>query len=419
MDETIAIESFISYCDTMMIAEEGMKEIGKGILIRIKNAFRKVVTWFKNLLLNINQFKNAVMPEKLNQDLVKLLQMSQSRLEKNFIIVSKEYLKRKKNPQEVQDGFKYGVYKMGFLGQNISETSVSDEVEKCYREVDNALTSAKNSSMYQRIQKNEYTNENKVIPLSNIIQDMKISQMGATRMLNFMNVIENRGGEKNPIYHQMIQFLQKAISYYNFRISLLGKYFQSAKASLSALKNNVQHKKDDNFTTRTQSKNAFAREKVVLMTPGTYKRAEELYRKCISCTSYTEYLPMYNELTKILKCQHHVIYNIRYEGGVCIVFAMPEKKTKISMEGRVLYHSSNNQNLSELIPRFTSPQGALYPTPRVYVHVGVALDRYSQLESDTTKYVVTDKISHVYQDPELGRTATYIETTKPVHVKKM
>lgn len=418
MDETFAIESFISYCDTMIIAEEGMKEIGKSILIRIKNAFRKVATWFKNLLLNVNQFKNAVMPEKLNQDLVKLLQMSQSRLEKNFVIVSKEYLRQKKKPEELQDGRAYGVYKMGIFGDNLSTTFVSDEVEKCYREVDNALTSAKNSSMYQRIQKNEYNDEKKVIPLSNIIQDMKISQMGSTKMLNFMNVIENRG-EINPLYHQMIQFLQKAIAYYNFRISLLSKYFQSAKASLSALKNNIQHKKDDAFTTRTRSENSLYWEKAIIMLPKTYRRAEELYRKCKSCTSYTKYLPMYNELTKILKCPHHVITHIRYDGRACIVTAMPEKKTKISIEGRVLYHSSDNSNLSQLIPRFVSPGGILYPTPRVYVHVGVPLDRYSQLKSDTSKYIVTDKISYVYQDPELGRTAAYIETTKPIHVKKM
>ena len=45
-NNTIAIESFITFCDDMMIAEEGFKDIGKSIL----NAINKVWQWFLKIL---------------------------------------------------------------------------------------------------------------------------------------------------------------------------------------------------------------------------------------------------------------------------------------------------------------------------------------------------------------------------------
>ena len=54
------LESFINFCDDMQIAEESvnLKDIGKIIGITIKNIFNRIITWFRNILVSINYFKN-------------------------------------------------------------------------------------------------------------------------------------------------------------------------------------------------------------------------------------------------------------------------------------------------------------------------------------------------------------------------
>ena len=70
----------------------------------------------------------------------------------------------------------------------------------------------------------------------------------------------------------------------------------------------------------------------------------------------------------------------------------------------------------------------LFPEPRVYVHIGVPLNRYGNKAVDEGSglftreeipYVVVDNITEVYRDPEMGKTASYIKTTKPIKVKKL
>jgi hypothetical protein len=140
----------------MYIAEEGSGNIGKSIWITIKNIFRKIVTWFKNLLLNINYFKNAQLDEQLNKDLISVLQVSQPRTELNFNVLQKFYTNYSRfKPLNTQIDGKY----TGIMYQNPRNpfdnsgriTDLQTEIEKSINDIDDATDAAKKSSEYERI----------------------------------------------------------------------------------------------------------------------------------------------------------------------------------------------------------------------------------------------------------------------------
>lgn len=424
----------------MEAATEDLKTLGKSVWITIKNLLKKLYTALGNLLLNVNYFKNANMPEQMNKDLVQVLKISQPRTELNFKLITMWYgiLSKFKATDKKLGGASFGIMYMGDNKRDVDyygSTTLNDELDKSITEMDDALQAAQKSEAYTRLQTDKYDEKtSKPVPLNYIIPDMKKSRSGLSKFTGDLEKAENvtSGMKKvDPISSKVLTFLKKVVAYYTFRVSTLSKYFSRAKASLKAFANNVGNRDKDNTSTRTTTKNKLAMP--VPIPPFKYKEVRSLYNQCKEAKTYSEYKPLYDKLCSIIHCQNQNIEGFAPTGELLVC---RNKREKIPVEGRCLYHTSMyGYVLTELEPRFKTLTGVLFPEPRVYVHIGVPLDRYGakmktkgpdgDVESfvykgtGTAQYVVKAKIPYVYKDPEMGRTAAYIVTDKPIPVERI
>ena len=441
MYNDIAIENFISFCDEMMIAEEGLKDIGKGIWNTIIRIFRKAMTWFKNILMNINYFKNAQLSEQMNKDLLKVLQVSQARTEDiaKYVVSSYDILRiiKGKNLSDTTkfDGAKFGVSTDNAHKEMFRMTTLKDEMYKISVDIQESLDNAKDSNEYKRIMENDYKDEKKLIPLSNIIPDLKKCNTNLTTLTNQLDKMQhiaetaNNNDESRKFVNKIITFLNRSIDYYQFRISLLSKYFTAAKASLTGTVNNIKELKNGSNKSSSNFKNGI-KIKTRLKGPFEQKKIEELYKKAKAAETYEEYKPLYDELSTKLNCKGCVIEAIQFiDITTVMVKVADERNNTIQLaKGQKLYHAQTKTwidfgtELKELHPTWKMGGGALCPTPRVYFHTNCPLDRYgNRADSETAKavYVLKDTPSTAHIDREMGRTAVYIETTKPLPVEKL
>lgn len=446
-NDDYVLESFISFCDDIYIYEnhtivqEGFfKNVGKTLWTEIKNFVRNLITWFKKLLLNINYFRNAVLDEKLNNDLISTLRLSQPRTEFNFGIINKifslKYLfKAVKGFNDDEMNMSDPKVQMTFSGSQPIMLSLSEEVDNCIDDIDNTMEAVEDSAEYKRIQEDNYSNSQiKTVPLTFITQDMKNTLSSLTKFQNTIDRVNNidastanSSGQK--LINRMIVFCRKTIGYYTFRQNVLTKYFKKAKASIKAVGNNIKEafNKDTDSRSRNSTKHSKYKIKLFNRDDPKVKSINDLVSQCRACKTYDEYLPLFKQLQQLIGVQADAIIppglfdiNPKY-----VIIYMNEK-IKVPLNGRTLYHTSTHsiKGIKELTPRWTSRGGELFSTPRVYLHVGVALDRFnakigSHLNSpkSSTLFVVKDKISYGYKDPEMGGTAIYVETTKPIRVE--
>lgn len=414
------------------IASEGIKQIGKSVWITIKTIFKRIIVWFKNILLNVNYFKNAELDERMNKDLLTVLKLAQPRTEDNYKILVWYYNVFKRG--DLNRKFNGTAVGVAASDVDMTQTNLTDETNKSISDIDDSMNAAKNSEEYKRIEENKYADENlKLIPLSNIIPDMKKSQAACVQYNGYVEKIENLlSGTNNPdgVTKRIIVLLNKVVSYYTFRINLLTKYFTKAKASLKGTLNNIKGKNNEDSKTKTTTKTGKAALKFTV-TPEKMRVIKEEYNACLHAEAYSEYKPHYDKLATMLKLQGANIEGIQFSDNYVVVIAVKQKEGKIPVKGRTLYHTSTGQtNLTELKPSFRTASGVLFPEPRVYVHIGVPLNRYGNTAVDEgpgfgifrrreIPYVVIDSISEVYRDPEMGRTASYIKTDKPIKIKKL
>jgi preprotein translocase subunit Sss1 len=384
--------------------------------------------------LNVNYFKNAELDDQMNKDLIKVLQICQPRTEINFKLIKTYYnVMRKYHTGYDRDiaGQQFGIAPndlKSFIPESI--TNLETEIEKSHTDLEDAMNAATNSSEYKRIQEDNYENKNmKLIPLTQITQDMKSSQSSSTSFNNELNSLENivsHMEKPDKVTSKMLAFVRKAASYYTFRINLLTKYFTKAKASIQGTLNNIKERNNDEFKSKTNTSHESPKLKVkISLSNEKMERVKELYEKCKEVEKYSEYKPLYDELTTLLHLKGSTIEAVGFTGTTAIVMYVKNPDEKINVSGRTLYHTKtkmdyldNNGRLTEVKPTFRTMGGVLFPEPRIYVHVGVPLNRYSDtLSKKDVAHVVLDKIETVYRDPELGRTAVFIKTDKPIRVK--
>ena len=267
MNQEFVIESFISFCDDMMIAEEGFKEVKDKVWTGIKNVWAKIVTWFKNMLLNVNRFKNATLDSLQNSDMVKILKMSQVGTERFFGVVN-TYYKFSSIPSlhpkdENNEHMIKNKITVGEIPDNYS-TTIEDQAKKMATEIKNALDSTKDSNEYKRFTENSYTNKDmKIIPLGNITSELQLCNKMCTKFQGELSKIEScdkkvLGEKKGERLVSLIHaFLNHVVQYYTFRINVLTKFFTNAKASLKGAVNNIKEAISDRESIKTNKKNRF------------------------------------------------------------------------------------------------------------------------------------------------------------------
>lgn len=428
----LAIESFISYCDDMMIAEEGIKDLGNRIWVSIKALVNKIINWIKNVMLNINYFKNAELNPQMNKDMITVLKLSQAHTESNFKILTSVYkilLTLHMNENHKIKGEEFGVAPDNIF-QRFSSTDLKTEMMKCSIDLDESIKQAKESDEYKRLIEDKYNEEQvEMIPLTHIVNELKRSNTEITNMQNNINKIEAttytiKTDNGRIFSNAVIKFINDIISYYSFRISILGKYLEKAKASLSAFTSNI--KDIFNRDNKVTSNYRFGMSKQVtrLKTKEQVQKIKELYENALSAKTYDEYKPYYNELIKLLKIPDgSIIQSLECDPDKFIVQFMFNKGNSDEVpisKSQNLYHGSYIPDLKYLEPSWIGGGQVLFPTPRIYVHANVPLNRTSNLVSGFGyAYKLKVNPSSAYVDKELGITAMWIPANKPIPVERI
>lgn len=166
-----------------------------------------------------------------------------------------------------------------------------------------------------------------------------------------------------------------------------------------------------------------------------YQRLSEVYKVIRTAEKYKDYKKAFEELcdfchivpkgTIITKCK--IRSGITETSNIVYVQYSENTKTIDIPEGFKLYHMSKVDNITELNPYFRgkSAKGFLYYAPRIYLtlkkNMNKALADY-RMNEKMYKYEVTDPISKVFVDPlipDKHNLAVYVETEKPLAVKKI
>ena len=425
------LKDFIDYCDTMAIATEstiGNTDVDKSI-----NLLRNVNTWYTNLLKNVNYFSNARLYDQLNKDLLTVLQVSQARTESMFKTIPVIYKilsvlsKMGMGELDSHEGITIGVNGAG--GKISKDINIKSQIHRLSTDITNNIKAAKATKEYKRIMKNEYTGEIKQIPLTNIIPDLKKSNSGLTFAENNLSKMKTELSKvkENPksaeIVNQIIVFFNKVAEYYTFRIGILSKYFKLAKSSLMGVGRNLKEAVKGENASRKSFKKTLSM-KVTVASASDREKIKDVYEKAKKAETYDEYKPLYDELIKLLKIKPCAIEKISMDGAIINIMAADETGNEITFaKGQKLYHTSANGKLKKLEPRWKTPAGILFPTPRIYFHINCPLDRFgNSVGSSNAKdsvYELVNNPDKVHVDRELGSTAVYVETTSHLEVKKI
>lgn len=424
MDYTI--ENYIHFCDEFIIAEEGLKDIGKNIWSGIRTTISKIRKWFLNVLQNLNKFKHAVLDSVLNSDIVNVLKMSQPRTELNFKPIQMYY---KLFSTLKKDNGKVNRFVVGevYEHQGFSE-EFDDLIKRSTFDTTRAIDTAKKSKEYKRIQKNTYSYDNVTeIPLNNIQTDIsKCNNMIISmekECAKIESISQNENQQQQSLSSKMRIFLRAVISYCTFKIGVIGRYLRYAKLSI---KGKLSKKKIEVKTTHDLNYHIPKIKKSI--DKDNYAILKNAIEKMKNAKSYEEYKPNYDILTKGLGIQNHVIKYIKCIDATCsiIIASVKDDGEELLTSNAKFYHSSDNPTLKQLIPFFKSKSNTtFYPTPRIYLHLNTPANRLgssiqnSESKGDTQLYEVAQKIPKCNVDRELGKSAVFVTTDKPIKIKKI
>ena len=205
------LENFIDQYDEFSIVEEGSKNIGTDAWNSVQSTMDKSSKWFGKLLLNINYFKNAMLPEQMSKDMLKLLQASQARTESIFEMLPKTYKELASRGHRTPDSnTKIDGKHFGLIGDNKETsrmTTLNDQAHRISSDVMTNVHAAKRIAEYKRFMKNEYTDNSKPIPLANIIPDMQKCQSNLQKFEGHVNKLKSYSSkvEGNPDAQKVLQ----------------------------------------------------------------------------------------------------------------------------------------------------------------------------------------------------------------------
>lgn len=380
------------YDDVGNIAEEKflttVKKIGKSIWDGIKLFIRKAIQIFKNFLLNIYMFKTAKLSKKESED-IQLVSQSCSLRYMHTIkpvymvlrIISK-FSNSMVPPQVVQ----------------MEKEALESHIVDCR----NMIHEIKTSKEYNRLIENKYDNEEKNlvdVPLTSVISTMKKAQMS---LINYENCVDklSKYGDKEyggimSIGHSLFS---NVCTIYRIQIEVLNRFFAHAKASMSAIAKNVKeiHEKKIN-TERLYASghksiighgiDAMRSSKNIDLEDKNIERIKELFSLMAECDNdinqFGKYQEYRKELCALCKIPYNAVINpgklhdIKDTSQKHKILILPDNKKPIKLlSSQVIYHTSDNPNLTELNGRyiFRMKTGNNYfKSPRVYFAIGTAI----------------------------------------------
>lgn len=423
------IEAFINYCDLEFAQESVIGDAASNVWKSIRSSFSKISKWCSSVTSNINYFKDAELDENMNKDLESVLKMSQPRTELNFKVINLYY---KALRFFKKDNGKVNRFAVGEIYENFTFEEDFDElVKRSSIDTKKAIDATKSSKEYKRLQDNKYSNEKKTkIPLNTIQQDISSCNNMMNSMNKELNKMEfestkSKNANVKRLINKMHIFMKTIVSYCTFRIGVLGRYLRYAKLSIKdKFKGNkqtesIKSKSDLKYHIPKIAKKIFS---------GNFEEMEKLVSTMKSTDDYSEYKKAYDEFTQKMGISGDVIKSITMEKitKTVIVSHVRDDGESINVSTYNLYHASDNPNLTQLNPFFRSKSGTtFFPTPRIYFHLNVPANRLgssvqlSEKKGDSVVYQLNQKVNTAYVDRELGKSAVYVNTDKPLKIKKI
>lgn len=432
------MDSYFDFIDDpdIDLAMEGIGQkitsMAKDVWAAIKRVLKKILTWFKNMLLNINYFKTARLDEKMSADLMYCLKLAQPRTENYAMKVVPGLLKafqkaRKEDNEDKEDKILTGLDGIGTAGDMLSSlTSFAHELFVAQTDVYETTQNVKKCDAYKRLTGDfKYENKNiKPIPMTFIVSDMKNCNTQITRFNGEVEKAESlsrRSADKYPKFtktvNKAVKFFQTCVTFYSLRTSILMNYFKAAKVSLNAIPANIKEaiKKNNDGRGKNNKEGKYGKIKIMGITA---KEIADAIDNARAAKTYAEYKKFYDEIIKKSGVKpHSIIYG--FDKGELLYVEQP--KTDVVLDKNVkLYHTSYYGGITELQPKWTTPGGVLFETPRVYFHVTNPLTRFgTQVKSNNHVYVPVKLPSKGYVDKEMARTAIFVETETPIPVKEI
>lgn len=414
----------------MIIALETDHHTGE-VTAKSTRSPHKLHTWLSKMNSNLNVFRNAKLDPQQNKDLMQVLNMAQPRTELNFSIISRFYkqLSLTRQLDRTIDGKAFGMRS----GPDVAgrQTNLKNEIQKSIVDLKAALSSAQSSEQYKRLKSNSYKNEKmEFIPLSGISTDMKRTRENVSKYASLMDDFNKKiAGMKHidETTKRMVVFLNYVNRYYSFRVSLLSMYFARAKASLRGTIRNVQTKGDQKYQTHDNTQLSKATWTTKLMKPSAAKELKENYEQALKAETYQKYKPYYDKVMNALGLHGQILRKLQVDTtlGKVKAYSVVTNVQKVNVGDKGLYHTAaaGVPHLTHLTPSYCGRDGYLFPEPRVYFHIGVPLNRCSNMikeGSGETVYTPAGKITGtIWKDAELGGTAVYVTTTQDIPVKSI
>lgn len=432
MDFTI--ENYMNFCDEYDIADESFQDVVNAIKkawMNIHGAFSKLKTFTKSLSHNVNYFKNASLPKKLSEDVQLLLQNLTPR---------REYI-NKLFPLLMSSATSHLV-----LNKHLSNDPMKDfegQIKMSIHDVHVSVKDAIDSVAYKRLQSMDYdfTHLEK-IPLNSVISKMKQLEMDITsyeNMIRKINInIENPKNERERVISSKMKKLYNAlIINIELRCKLLLLYFKKAKASLKGTLNNIKNRKTELAISRdyTANKNKFKKHTIFHkkdLTEFEFKKFKELDSKMNSfnndLSKYDEYVECVKEICSLMGIKWSKDKVVLYDspnknpGQIKFSYVVDKGRIRKLLDNTKLYHTSTDPNLKQLTPRYYFHSGdllrRLWPTPRVYFAIGTPISNDGNVGNNKTLYTPKNPITDVYIDEEMGGTAVYVTSDKPIQISK-
>lgn len=431
--DNFSLESFLNYCDytnEMEIADESFSDLVQSLKGKVQETSTKIKQWYYQVIPNADYFKEAKLDPQMNKDLIQVLRVSQPRTDINFRAITNYYSYMNKHKDGTQTNQSLSVQTGGTPGKEHT-TSLLHEVERSTIDIDESLKAAKKSMEYKRILSNKYSySKREKIPLGIIISDLKKSGSDAAyfegelkKLQQTMERIKNPEPGVSNLTNRMNVFIHKIIEYYHFRISILQIYLKRAKTSLTeeTYKMNKNVKENDENRTKSSTHRKGLMPMMKFKSPEQIQYVKDLYKRACDAETWEEYKPLYDELSKLLHCEGKNIEGLRFVGlTVAGIVAGDDKPVEIPLGGRTLYHNSPNGEIKQLDARWKTPLPVLFPERRVYFHMNFSTDRYgAKIKEGSYVYTPVNPPKSAFRDPEMGRTAIYVATDKPIKVKKV
>lgn len=247
---------------------------------------------------------------------------------------------------------------------------------------------------------------------------------------------------------------------YRIQIEVLNRFFAHAKASMNAIVKNVKEMKEKTINTERlyasghksiigHGIGAIRASKSIDLSDKNIPRIKELLSMMAECDNdinrFGDYQKYRKELCALCKIPYDAVINpgklhdIKDMNQKHKILILPDNKKPIKLlSSQVIFHTSDNPNLTELNGRyiFRMKTGNNYfKSPRVYFAIGTAIlwngkvykDKYADagvnLDGDQKKiykYAPVQKIQTVFRDQEFFEGgACYVETTTPIKVKRI